>query len=77
MVKMQAWITAIGSSSAVSATVMASGRMAPATPSAPIPAMLTTKPAKAFNVMLPASIIANRRTEWLIGREAVTWAWST
>ncbi|MNU11702.1 hypothetical protein D3C72_2597640 [compost metagenome] len=48
---------------------MMSGRIAPPIPSAPRALSEVTKPAKTFSVMWPASMLAKRRTERLMGRE--------
>ncbi len=35
----------------------------------PAPSSITTKPPNTLSVMWPASMLANRRTEWLTGRD--------
>src|SRR5215831_7044161 len=68
MVKTYACRNATNTSSAVSAIAINSGSGDSAA-NVPAPSSMTTKPPNTSRVMCPASMLANRRTEWLTGRD--------
>src|SRR5262245_26391085 len=68
MVKTYACRNATNTSRAVSAIAISSGRGESAA-KVPAPSSMTTKPPNTLSVMCPASMLANRRTEWLTGRD--------
>src|SRR5215813_7521769 len=68
MAKTYACRNATNTSRAVSAIAISNGRGESAA-KVPAPSSMTTKPPNTLRVMCPASMLANRRTEWLTGRD--------